>query len=135
MQIFNQDWSNAYQEAINHNSAYTETSQKWNHGSLAMAIHFDDATAQAVCLDLEAGHCNDAQSMSLETAHEQANFVIEGDTVAWKAVLNNDIQPLMAIMRGKLKLTKGSISKLMPFAKSASELVNSAQILDTEFPE
>lgn len=135
MLIFTEDWASVYQTAINANPQYAITSKNWSHGVLAMAIIFDDNTNRAVCLDLANGECLSAKSMTLDEVMADANFVIEGDVVTWKTVLNGDIQPLMAIMRGELKLSKGSIGKLMPFAKSAIELVNSAQTLDTEFPD
>lgn len=135
MLIFTEDWANAYQTAINANPQYAIASKNWTHGALAMVIVFDDKTNYAVWLDLANGECLSAKSMTLVDVMADANFVIEGDVDIWKTVLNGDIQPLMAIMRGKLKLSKGSIGKLMPFAKSAIELVNSAQTLDTEFTD
>jgi len=134
MLIFSDEWTQAYQDAINANPQYSATSQNWNHGALAMVILFSDQSNSAVLLDLAGGECLSATSTTQAEVMTEASFVIEGDMQTWQTVLNGDIQPLMAIMRGKLKLTKGSIGKLMPFAKSAIELVNSAQTLETEFP-
>ncbi len=135
MQIFSTEWASAYHDAINANPQYATTSKNWDHGALAMAIIFKDDTNRAVVLDLVKGECLEAKSTKLDEALSEANYVIEGDVDTWQTVLNGDIQPLMAIMRGKFKLSKGSIGKLMPFTKSAIELVNSAQTLQTDFPE
>lgn len=135
MQIFSESWASAYQDAINQNPKYATTSQNWNHGALAMTTTFADGTDHAIILDLAGGECLSAQVVTHTEAQAQASLVIQGDLGAWQDVLNGKIQPLMAIMRGKLKLTKGSIGQLMPFTQSAIELVNSAQQIETEFPD
>lgn len=129
MQAFSSDWAAAYLSAINANSEYAKSSGNWTHGALAFAL----TDGSAVLLDLHQGVCRGAMSVSIAAALEQAAFVIEGDAAAWQEVLGGKTAPLMALMRGKLKLSKGSIAKLMPFTKAASELVASAQTLPTEF--
>jgi hypothetical protein len=50
-------------------------------------------------------------------------------------VLAGDIDPLFAIMGGRLQLRSGSLAGLMPHARGAKELVACAREVPTRFPE
>lgn len=128
MQAFSQEWATAYQEAINDDQAYASSGAKWELGKLALVLD-----EQAVLLDLHRGDCRSVNSMPASDAQTDASYIIEGNADVWQDVLSGKIAPLMGIMSGKLKLTKGSIGSLMPFAKAAVDLVNSAKKLNTEF--
>ena len=65
---------------------------------------------------------------------ETARYVLTGKAGAWKDVLTGRTAPLLAIMTGKLKLSRGSLGELAPFAGAAKELVVTAQAIDTGFP-
>ncbi|NDJ86720.1 MAG: wax ester/triacylglycerol synthase family O-acyltransferase [Chloroflexi bacterium] len=133
MELFSAEWAQAYREAINRNDAYRNVSGNWEAGSLAFVIKGSGGNGlhkgSAVWLDLYKGDCREARSLPPEEAKETADFVIEGDYNSWMQVLNGNAQPLMMIMRGKLRLAKGSLRKLLPYAQSAQELVHSAQYI------
>lgn len=133
MKIFSPEWAQAYQLALNDNAAYAESSQRWEAGKLAMVLLRPDGNSAAVILDLLHGVCHGVISTTPEAAANDATFVIEGDEATWRNVLEGKLQPLMGIMSGKLKLSKGSLAKLMPFTKAAAELVNSARTLPAEW--
>jgi putative sterol carrier protein len=132
MKVFSHEWAQTYFVAINHNQNYKDASQKWEEGSIALIL-IHPTNSIAVWVDLLKGECITAKSLSPALATASATFAIEGDETTWKEVLNGNLQPLMAIMRGKLKLTKGSIARLLPYTKAANELVLSAQTIPTEF--
>lgn len=129
MKVFSAEWAAAFHDAINSNNAYAKSSANWELGKIALMLNDD----RAVLLDLLKGNCLGAESINPERAESQADFIIVGDENTWKEVLSGRLAPLMGIMRGRLKLSKGSISKIMPYALAATELVKSAQTLDTEF--
>jgi putative sterol carrier protein len=133
MKIFSPEWAQLYQTAINDNVAYADSSQKWEAGKLAMVLIRADGDSAAVLLDLLHGVCHGVVSTTPESAAAAAAFVIEGDETTWRNVLEGKLQPLMGIMSGKLKLSKGSLAKLMPFTKAAAELVNSARTIPAEW--
>lgn len=60
-------------------------------------------------LDLDRGKCHDAASLSPVEARQRATFVIEGSYKNWMKVLKEGASPLMMLMRGKLRFSKGSI--------------------------
>lgn len=132
MQIFSPEWVQLYQEAINQNEAYAKASAKWEEGKIALSMKRESGDA-VVMLDLLQGQCLGAEAVDLETATEQATFIISGDEQTWREVLSGQLQPLMGIMRGKLKLTKGSIARLLPYSIASTELVRSAQNVGGEF--
>ncbi len=129
--LFSEAWAQAYQQAINNNPAYRSASLRWDAGSLAFVIHASPKdgflTPAAVLLDLHRGNCRAAHSTPLAQAVSRAAFVIEGDYGNWIKVLSGQADPLKMLMRGALRLSKGSMLRLLPFTQSAQELVSSAQ--------
>lgn len=132
MRVFSPEWAQAYHDQINQSSAYQESSRTWREGKLALVLRREPEGA-AVLLDLLEGRCLGVFSTSPDAAAGEAAFVIEGDEATWRKVLAGRLAPLMGIMRGKLRLSKGSIARLVPYTKGATELVNCAQHLPTEF--
>ena len=132
MLAFSSEWVAAYKDAINNNEEYAKSAANWTLGKIALVMKDSD---QAVLLDLYEGKCQEASSTDTPIAEDEATFVILGDADTWQDVLGGKLQPLMGIMRGKLKLIKGSIAKLMPYAHASVALVKSAQDIPTEFPE
>ena len=131
--LFSERWAKAYMEVLNKSQAYYEASTKWTAGSLAMVMEAspqnDFPQAAAVLLDLHQGKCRAAKSVTINQAHREATFVLEGDYENWMKVLRGEAQPLAMIIRRKLKLKKGSIARLMPFTQSAQELIKCAQVI------
>jgi putative sterol carrier protein len=129
--LFSAAWAQRYLVAINASSAYYNASTRWEAGSLTFILkpapRHGYPLERAVWLDLHRGRCRDAYSLPPTEARERAAFVIEGEYDTWMDVLNGRAQPLPLIMRGKLRLSKGSLMRLMPFTQSAQELIKCAQ--------
>lgn len=132
MQVFSPEWAQAYQAAINANTAYQAASKKWEEGAIALILVEGERNI-GVLLELLHGTCLNATSLTGDAAKAGAAFAIEADQATWQEVLGGKLAPLMGIMRGRLKLSKGSIGKLLPYTQAATELVASAQTLPTEF--
>lgn len=133
MKIFTPEWAAAYKEALNNSEDYRKASTRWKAGPIALVMLANEEHGYpkntAVWLDLHEGVCQEAESLSAKDAFEKSTFVIEGNYDNWIKVLSGEAQPLMMLMRGKLKLRKGSLAALMPFTKSAQELVKAAQTI------
>lgn len=132
--LFSEEWAQAYREAINRSASYRAASKGWQAGSLAFVMSASprqgQVTPKAVFLDLHRGECRGARSMTSQEAFREATFVIEGDYSSWMDALNGRMPPLVMLMRGKLRLKKGSITRLLPYAQSAQELVSTAQTIE-----
>lgn len=129
--LFSQDWAEALKLAINNSPAYFRASTRWDAGALAFVMEADVRHGfpqpVAVLLDLDHGVCRAAASMSIAEAIPKAAFVLEADYQHWMDVLSGKAAPLVMLMRGLLKLKKGSMTRLLPFTQSAQELVHCAQ--------
>ncbi len=128
-ELFTEAWASAWGDALNQSDAYRAAGKHWE-GPIVLEALADPALGlartAAVYLDLWRGSCRAAR---LATADDlgHAHYVISGPLAAWLGVLDGDMAPTMAILRGKLKLTRGSLAGLLPHVHAATELVRVAQ--------
>jgi len=129
--LMSDDWAKALQETLNTSKSYYNASTKWTAGSLALVMKASPQNGypadSAVLLDLHRGKCRNGHSLPVQQAYNEATFVLEGSYDTWMAVLEGRSQPLQMIMRRQLKLKRGALARLLPFTKSAQELVNCAK--------
>lgn len=128
--LLSEEWAQALHKTINESRAYYGASRSWREGSLAFVMNAAPVAgypeARAVLLDLHEGKCRRAQSIAPLMAEKMATFVLEGSYQSWREILDGKAAPLPMIMRGRLKLKKGSLRKLLPYTRSAQELVKCA---------
>ena len=136
-EIFTDAWAQQWNDSINDNENYKKAATKWE-GAIAMQMMPDADMGipdeRIVIADLWHGDCRSARAASAADL-EDAPYLIRADASAWKSVLSGKTDPIVGLMGGKLKLAKGSLFALLPFAKAAKELVQSAINVDTEFPQ
>ncbi len=73
----------------------------------------------SVYIRLEPGACAEAR---LGGSPEEADFVVEASPEAWEALLKGELDPVTAFTRGQLRLKKGSLFALMPYARAAKAI-------------
>ncbi len=130
---FSPAWADAFLDAVNTDGAYRETAKGWtNPVALIVEPGVGVAEGAAVQLDLQAGTCLSAGSITPEAV--SAPFVLSADLATWKEIVGGGSDPIMAVARGKVKLTRGSLATLMIHAKGAKALVACAQKIDTLWP-
>ena len=136
-EIFTDDWAKLWNDSINANGNYKKAAEKWE-GAIAMVMTPDTQMGipeeRMVIADLWHGDCRSAKAAS-ETDLEDTPYLIKAEPAAWKSVLAGKRDPIVGLMGGKLKLAKGSLFALLPYAKAAKELVKSAIEVDTSYPE
>ena len=134
-QLFGPEWAAAYVEALNRNEDYARAAAKWE-GPLGLALRGSEGIEpRAVVLDLAHGECREGHSATVEEAIAATDFLLEAHVTTWRQVLAGTIEPIFAIMRGKLALKKGSLAKLLPYTRAAAELVRSAHDVPTRWPD
>jgi putative sterol carrier protein len=84
--------------------------------------------------DLWHGDCRGASAGSAADL-DDVPYHIKASPATWKSVLGGKTDPIVGLMGGKLKLSKGSLFALLPNAKAAKELVTSAINVDTSYPD
>ncbi|MFO0944435.1 MAG: SCP2 sterol-binding domain-containing protein [Planctomycetota bacterium] len=134
--IFSKDWADSWKSNLNQSSAYKAAAATWEW-PLVVVIQPDPGVgvpeALKVYLDLFRGDCKEARPATPEDI-EKVPFVLEGSPSTWKDVLNGKKEVVAGIMTGMLKLSKGNMFSLAGYTTAATELVNAARGIDTEFP-
>ena len=135
LEAFSQPWADAWAGQLNASPAYQAAAERWE-GSVALVLDDPDPAARrAVLLDLWHGACRSAVAADPETAREQAVYVFKGGLAAWRQVLCDGGSPVLAIMSGGIRLAKGSLAALLPYAAAAKELLELAGRVPTAFPD
>jgi len=136
-EIFTEDWAQAWHDKINANDAYKQAATRWE-GAIAMVMTPDGDMGipqeRMVIADLWHGDCRGAK-VATATELEDVPYLIRATPTNWKSVLAGKTDPIVGLMGGKLKLAKGSLFALLPYAKAAKELVASAIQVDTSYPD
>jgi putative sterol carrier protein len=130
-------WASAYRQAVNDNVAYKTAGKDWTHGKVALIVKADATIGierdMAILLDVNAGTCHAAEYMPGDSAREAAAFAVEGPYDNWKRLIVENLDPIKALMQGKLKLTKGHLPTMIRYVESSKQLLSSAQGVVTEF--
>lgn len=136
-EIFTNEWAQLWAEKINENTDYRKAAEKWE-GAIGLVMTADPDMGipedRAVIADLWHGECRSAVSGS-DADLEDVPYLIRSTPTTWNKVLAGKTDPIVGLMGRKLELAKGSLFALLPYAKAAKELVNSAIAVDTTFPE
>ena len=136
-EIFTDEWAREWGVKINANENYKKAATKWE-GAIAMIMTPDGdmgiPSERIVIADLWHGDCRGASAAGAAQL-EDAPYHIKATPENWKSVLAGKTDPIVGLMGGRLKLAKGGLFALLPYAKAAKELVASAIAVDTEFPE
>lgn len=136
-EIFTVDWASLWCEAINANDDYRAAATRWE-GAIGLVMTEDDAmgipSERIVVADLWHGDCRGATTVDRDDLDE-VPYLIQASPAIWKNVLAGSTDPIVGLMGGKLKLAKGSLFALLPYAKAAKELVHSAMNVDTAYPD
>jgi putative sterol carrier protein len=128
-------WTNAYKDVLNADPGYKEAGAPWTAGALTFVVKAEPgvglAEDVAFILDVHQGVCRDARITSMEEGAKQP-FVITGSYAQWKSVIKKELDPVKAMMQGKLKL-KGNLPMIVRNVKAAQSLVENASKVDTHF--
>jgi putative sterol carrier protein len=129
-------WLAEYVARINSSASYREAAAAWE-GDVALVIEAepDKGVPEDVWtwVDLWHGECRQARIVTPEEG-EKARFVVRAPYSRWKEVIRKDLDPVKGMMQGKLRL-KGDLPTIVRNVKAASELVNLAGTVPTEFPD
>lgn len=134
--MFTHEWAVSWGEQIRSNEEYREAARSWQWAMVFTMRAAPDlgVPERSVFLDLFEGDCREARAATAEDL-ESVPFVMSADPATWKRVVDRQLEPIPGLMRGKLKLVKGSLASLLPYVKASKELVLSAARVETRFPE
>src|SRR5262249_8187642 len=129
---FSSAWAEAWCAALNQSETYRVVAATWE-GDVTLVVRANGGDEQAVYLDLHHGQCRAAR---VATPGDRAKgaYALEAGPPAWRELFEGRGSPVMALMTGRLKLTKGALAVLVPYAGAAKELLTLAAEVETTFP-
>ena len=137
MEVFTDEWARACCEALNRSEAYRASAATWE-GAIVLAMSADPAQGvesdRAIWIDAHQGACRGAR-MATDDEVATAPFVFRADPASWKRLLRGEMEPVAAVMQGKLRLVRGNLFTLAKYAQAAKEMVQAAATVGGTFPE
>jgi putative sterol carrier protein len=134
--LFSDEWAHASMHVIRESHGYKNAAKTWE-GSMVFTLQADPGIGvpepRSVYFDLWHGDCRNARAASKEDV-DNATYVISADAFTWKQVLEGKLEPIAALMRGKMKLARGNMAVLARYVLAAKELVACATQNETAFP-
>jgi putative sterol carrier protein len=133
--LFGDAWARLWCSTLNDSSTYRRAAAAWE-GAVVLVMRADAASGveaeRAVFLDLWHGSCRAARVASA-TDRDHARYVIEASPTGWLEVLSGGVSPITALLSGRLRLVRGSVMSLLPYAHAAKELVDTAVAVHARF--
>ena len=127
------EWIKAMAEAVNNSEAYRKSAAKWE-GDFYFICEPGPGLAESSVLYIDLWHGEARAAFEVADASDKdPEFVIRAPVSTWRRVIEKKLDPIQGMITGQLKLS-GTMSKIMRFPKAASELVNCATKVPTEFP-
>ena len=127
------EWVKAVQELLNSSESYQRAAKDWE-GDFIFVVEPDESYAETAYLHLELYHGSSPGAAMVDADNlPETEYTINAPFGTWRKVIDGKLDPIQGMMTGQLKL-KGTMSKIMRFPKAASELVNCATKVPTEFP-
>ena len=133
MALFGTDeWVEDYVKALNDNPKYLDAAKTWE-GDFLFTVTAEGALDHdfQFYLGLFHGKATKGYIVGPDGPKEDAPFKVSGKYNNWVEVLTKKLDPVQALMQGKLKLT-GNMGKVMRAVKAAQELVNSLGLAGTD---
>ncbi|MFX1302706.1 MAG: SCP2 sterol-binding domain-containing protein [Promethearchaeota archaeon] len=132
VKVLSKEWVEAVCKAINNNPNYKPSALTWEGDVLLVFEPSGNLDHEVrVFLGLYHGECTGTRLIP-EGEEVETEFIMSGLYLNFVSVVKKEIDPIRALMSGKLKL-EGDMAKLMRNAKAALEMVNSFANVDTDY--
>lgn len=136
MEVFTEEWARACCEALNRSEAYRASAATWE-GEIILAMQADPAQGvesdRAVYLDTHRGECRRAH-VAGDDEMARAAFAFRADPATWKLLLSREMEPVAAVMQGKLRLVRGNLFALAKYTQAAKDMIAAAGEVGAAFP-
>jgi putative sterol carrier protein len=130
------EWFRALADEINASEAYRQAASDWE-GDIAFLIEADPERGVPAdvwgYLDLWHGACRSGRLTTPE-AGAGAAFTISATYRRWKDVVRGELDPVRAMMQGKLRV-RGDLPTILRYVQAAHELVVICGVVPTRFPD
>jgi putative sterol carrier protein len=127
------EWIKAMAEEVNKSESYRQSAAKWE-GDFYFVCEPGPGLTESVALYIDLWHGEARAAFEVaDVGDKKPEFIIRAPVNTWRRVIEKKLDPIQGMITGQLKLS-GTMSKIMRFPKAASELVNCATKVPTEFP-
>ncbi len=127
------EWAEEFCRQLNSSSIYRNSGRGWVWPILFKVRNIPEdlkgmfkSDTPGFIADLNNGECRGIQWLD-DATEADAPFILTGDYRVWLDVIEGKTHPLTAIIRRKLVLEKGEVSKIMRYPVAALEMVKAAQ--------
>jgi putative sterol carrier protein len=128
------EWVEAFAQRINASETYREAAATWE-GAIAFVFQAEPDRGVPsdvwALLDLWHGECRDARIVDPDEGGA-APYVIRAPYTRWRSILEGELDPVKAMMQGKLKV-RGNLATIIRYVRAANELVRLTGSVPTEF--
>ena len=128
------EWFEEFVRQIENSAEYREAAAGWEGDvSLVFEAEPDKRVPEDIWgwLDLWHGECRRGVLVTREEG-AKARFVVRAPYSRWKQIILGELDPIKAMMQGKLKL-KGDLPMILRYIRAANLLVALAEKVPTEF--
>ena len=128
------EWLTLYRDLINGSHEYRQAAEDWEGD---IAFYMEAEPDRGVPHDLVAwlglwhGECRGARMITTEEG-EHAAYGIRAPYSRWREVLEGRLEPVKAMVQGKLKL-RGDLAEIVRHVRAAKELVHLTTLVPTDF--
>ncbi len=127
-------WIKEYCTKLSSSPEYNRLGQGWQDSIQFKIIDIESTNKntgfRSFILNLRNGRC-EGYHLVMEDSDE-APFVLNSTYSNWQRILEGKVNPTQAMLSGILKV-KGDMMLLMKYAAAATEMVKTAEGIDTEF--
>lgn len=130
------EWIAVFEKELMNDAKYKDVAKTWE-GSVTIHILpkpeigvIDDLF---IFMDTWHGETRFVRIVPSEIG-EAGDFVITGEYEVWKSVLSKELDPIKAMMTGKLKL-RGDLPTMVKSVKSTQRMVEIVASVDARFPD
>lgn len=129
-----QEWADAMKQELATSQSYKEAAKNWE-GDMYIIVDPDSSykNRNIMYVDLWHGECREAIAINDES-EKSPKYRIFGPFTVMKQILDKKMDPVKAMMTGKLKV-KGDMAQIMRMPRAAVELVNCMTMFETVFPD
>jgi putative sterol carrier protein len=132
-EIFTEAWAAAWCQKLEASDAYRKAAAAWDSPMVFVLEAGDGLNERSLFLDLASGRC---LGVRLAGAGDEARvpYVVAGRLEAWRGLLERRVDPMTTLLSGKLRLKKGHLFSLMPYAGAAFAMLEAAMAIDSTYP-
>ena len=134
------EWAEEFCRKLNSNEKYRSSAKTWE-GSIAFIVRnlpVEVADRLGIktesigfVLDLYHGECRGVSWFG-DLSRVDAEYFLEATYDIWLKVIRGSISPIAGLVSRRLKVTKGSMAKLMRYTSAALAMVSAAQDVPTD---